>query len=256
MIKFGTHGLSAALAVASAALVAVSLSAPTAATAEARGAQPDAGRTTGMRGPCYGGGRMSVVISQPAGGGLSLRVSTKELREGSRWRGAVQISDLDSVVDDQDARVDWTRAVDGGFTLDFPLDAVARPSATVSLFTPRGEECTSTVDTTSSASATCPDRRLITVSAVQTRSPDVLALVAGLHNAHPGSLWANWSSLRSRPETFGSGGDFEAGGDGVVEARIFVHGIVIPNRAFATTFHRRGVQRCSMQLNTHRLPAT
>lgn len=249
------RGLGVAL-VCSAALLAASGLPPAAAAAAALGTQPQAGRTTGMRGPCYLGGRMSVVISQPADGGLSLRVSTKGLRDGSRWRGAVQISDLDGVVDNQDVRLDSTRAVGGGFVLDFPFDAVARPSAIVSLSTRRGEECTSTVDTRTTASATCPGRRLITVSAVQTRAPDVLELVSRLYVARAGSVWRDWSSFRSKPETFGSGGDFDADEDGVVESRISIHGIVIPNRAFSTTFRRHGVHSCSMQLNTHRLPPT
>jgi hypothetical protein len=250
--------LRAVAAIASAAALAMSLAAPAAAASSAhRGTQPDVGRTTGMRGPCYGGGKMSVIIAQPAGGGLSLHVATQGLREGSRWRGAVLITDLDGVADDQTVRVDSTPAVAGGFALDIPFEAVAHPSAVVSLTTPRGEECTSTVDTTTTASATCHSRRVITISAVQTRDPDVLAFVARLHGVRPGSKWANETSWRSKPETGSSGGyPYKASDDGVVEARITFIGIVIPNRAVLTTFDGPAGQHCSIQLGTHRLAAT
>jgi hypothetical protein len=249
--------LSSIAAIAFAVVLAISLVTPAAASSAHRGTQPDVGRTTGMRGPCYGGGKMSVIIAQPAGGGLSLHVATQGLREGSHWRGAVLIVDLDGVVDDQIVRVDPTPAFAGGFTLDIPFEAVARPSAVVSLTTPRGEECTSTVDTTTTGSATCHGRLVISLSVVQREGPTRLVMVFQLHGARPGSKWDNEGTIRLPHDLEGWGSwPNKANDDGLVEARLTWINPAMPNRSVSTYFDNpKGGQHCAIQLGTHRLPA-
>jgi hypothetical protein len=196
---------------------------------------------------------MSVVVAQPSGGGMSVHVATQGLRNGSRWFGDVTVVDLHRVADSQQAAIPSTQTVSGGFTLDIDFDAVARPSVTASLQAHPDERCRSSVDTTTAAVATCHGGLRVSISAVQTRNPDRLAMVARIRGAHPGSLWSNWTSWRSKPETGGSGGEYEASENGVVEVRITFVGGYLPNRTFSTTFDGPSGQHCSLQLGTHRL---
>jgi hypothetical protein len=238
-------------------ILAIGFASPTAAVSSAhRGTQPDAGRTTGMRGPCLGGGKISVIVSQPSGGGLLVHVATSGLRDDSVWRGTMFIDDLDGVAAPLGYIVYPIRAVGGGFVIDAEFDPLSRFSVSLGIGSHPDEKCLAVVDSTTRAVARCHGGLRISISAVQHRNPDRLDFVARLHGAHPGSEWNNETSIRSKPVTeSSSGGGYRASGDGVVEARLSWVGIVIANRAFATTFDGPAGQRCSLQLGTHRLVA-
>jgi hypothetical protein len=244
-------------ATTSALILAIGLASPAAASSAHRGTQADAGRTTGMRGPCLGGGKISVIVSQPSGGGLLVHVATSGLREDSIWRGTMFIDDLDGVAAPLGYIVYPIRAVGGGFVIDADFDPVSRFSVSLGIGSHPDEKCLAVVDSTTRAVARCHGGLRISISAVQHRNPDRLDFVARLRGAHPGSVWNNETSIRSKPDTeSSSGGGYKASDDGVVQARLSWIGIVIANRAFATTFDGPAGQHCSLQLGTHRLPAT
>jgi hypothetical protein len=212
-----------------------------------------------MRGPCYGGGKMSVIVAQPAVGGLSVRVATHGLRVGSIWRGAIDVADLDGVAAPQSFSVPPTRAVDGGFVVDADFGAVPRVSVSVSMAAHPDERCLSTVDTTTAATATCHGGIVIALSVVQRYAPTRLAMRFQLHGAHPGSKWINdwYMELPSGVRDGGNSWWNRAHDDGLVAARLTWVNPEAPNRSVSTSFDNpEGGQHCSIQLGTHRLPAT